>query len=86
MVFALRRDFVCRLLIITGLTAISAACGTGASNNTIDAVAPAANNSSAPTASNPSIDFTASLLDGSPIMLHEQLAQQPVALWFWAPG
>lgn len=33
-----------------------------------------------------SVDFTASLLDGSPITLSEQLAQRPVALWFWAPG
>ncbi len=33
-----------------------------------------------------SIDFAASLLDGSSIILSEQLAQHPVALWFWAPG
>ncbi|MEO8163583.1 MAG: hypothetical protein ABI590_07350 [Ilumatobacteraceae bacterium] len=35
---------------------------------------------------NLSVDFTASLLDGSSITLSEQLAQHPVALWFWAPG
>ncbi|MEO8364333.1 MAG: hypothetical protein ABI570_08130 [Ilumatobacteraceae bacterium] len=33
-----------------------------------------------------SVDFMASLLDGSSITLSDQLAQHPVALWFWAPG
>ncbi len=32
------------------------------------------------------IEFAASRLDGSSLVLSEQLAQNPVALWFGAPG
>lgn len=31
-------------------------------------------------------EFSATLIDGTPITLAEELAQRPVALWFWAPG
>ncbi len=81
------------MMATAGLAATLAACGSSVSNSasdaldtTIDSAAPAASNSSNPIAAGLNIDFTASLLDGSPITLGEQLTQRPVALWFWAPG
>lgn len=80
-------------MMVAGLIAIFAACSGGAGdsksdvpNTLIDSTAPAASNLSTPLATRLGIDFTAILLDGSPVTLSEQLALRPVALWFWAPG
>ena len=86
MAFSSRHTYIGRVLVFAGFAAILAACGPDASNSTIGTAQLAANNSSTPTGVSLPIDFTASLIDGSPITLHEKLAQGPVALWFWAPG
>jgi len=62
--------------VVIALAIAIAGCGGGVSENV------------SVTSNSPilTIDFTASLIDGSPIRLAEQLAINPVALWFWAPG
>lgn len=79
--------FVMRILVrgvVIALTIAIAGCGGGVSEN----VSVTSNSAVSVTSNSPilTIDFTASLIDGSPIRLAEQLAINPVALWFWAPG
>lgn len=64
-----------RSVIIAGTIALAGCGGTSTESSSVTTEPPS-----------PSVDFTASLIDGSPITLSEQLAQRPVALWFWAPG
>jgi hypothetical protein len=73
---AVRGVVIVRVVALVGLSLIFAGCGSAASDSV-----PVATD-----APSSAIDFTASLIDGSPIVLGEQLAQHPVALWFWAPG
>ena len=70
--------------VVIALAIAIAGCGADVSEN----VSVTSNSAVSVTSDSPTstIDFTASLIDGSPIRLAEQLAINPVALWFWAPG